>query len=219
MIRADPLPSAPGIELIGVLRGLVAEEEPLARALAALRPSAIGLGLSPEEAASLAEHFLGTPTEPLVPLLPSESVELRQLARYGEARVPHPAYLVSMREARRRGIPCEGIDPGEDRYAELFSGSIGYLELVRRTLRERRLLRSPPRPPDPESFVLAWDRRLNRGRGSRRLQAAREAHAARELERLRAAFGPTVVGVVDRERWEGVRAALAATGAPARGRA
>jgi hypothetical protein len=177
-------------------------------ALEEFRPDAIGLGMSVEDTRSLTEHFVNTPSEPLVPLLDSESVEIRELSRYGEVGVPHPAFLAVLEWARWGGIEVEPVDPTEERYAEMFGDAIGYWELVRRTLRERRLLRAPPAAEGADAFVLAWDERLNHGAGSRRLQEGREGIVARALLTL-SSRRSRVAAVIDRERVPRLLAALA----------
>ncbi len=208
MKRGEPLPGRPGLALLGVVRGLVREAEELEGALDELRPEVVAPALSPEEVAGLTAHFVGRATEPFVPLLGTETVEIRELGRYGEVRVPHPAFLAALEWARRSGARVEPVDPSEEVYAELFASKVGYVELVGRTLRERRLLRSPPRADGAEGFVVAWDRQLNRGRGSRALGRERERLVAERLRSL--AHRERVACVVDRERLEGLGTVLRA---------
>ena len=206
MIRHE-LPAWPGLTLYGVVRGLVREADQLGAALDAGAPTAIGLGLAVEESRSLTDHFVGRRTEPFVPLLASETVEIRELGQFGEVRVPHPAFLAALEWAERRGVPVRPIDPNEDAYARLFGDSIGYLELVRRTVRERRLLRAPPRANDADGFVVGWSATVNRGAQSRALQLQRERFVADELRRMLGGRA-RVVAVVDRERIDPLLAAL-----------
>lgn len=212
MIRA-PVPGAPSVVLFGVVRGLLSEARALPAALDTLQPAVVGLGVSVEEARGLTDHFVGHSTEPLVPLLGSEAVEIRELGRFGEVRVPNPSFLAALEWAAARGVRAEAVDPAEEQYAEMFGSTVGYLELVRRTLRERRLRESPPRVDDPDQFVLQWDASLNRGRESQRLEARREQLVARELGRI-ALQGAPVAVVLDRER---VPRLLNAFTAPGRG--
>ncbi|MGI0151467.1 MAG: hypothetical protein ACREC5_05990 [Thermoplasmata archaeon] len=206
MNRTEPAGRS-GLVLLGVVRGLIREAALVDGALDELRPRIVAVALSAEEIAALEEHFVGRATEPFVPLLGTETVEIRELGRFGEVRVPHPGLLAALEWSRRHVVEVRAVDPGEEAYAELFAANVGYLELVGRTLRERRLLRSPPRTAGPEEFVVAWDRQLNRGRGSRALVREREAHVAGELTELLRGEGP-VACVVDRERVEPLLRAL-----------
>jgi hypothetical protein len=205
--------SDPGLGVAGVVRGLVAEGPALLEAVERFQPEAVGVGLAPDETRGLLEYFVDVEAEPLVPLMASEAKEIRALGRFGEVRVPHPALVALLGWARTRGLPVESLDPSDDEYAEMFAEDIGYFELLRRTLAERRLLRSPPRAGTPDDFVLAWSARVGSGRGSRRLARRRDAALAPAARRLRAGHR-RVASAVDRERFEGVLAALAAPAAP-----
>ncbi|MHB8352127.1 MAG: hypothetical protein ACYDFT_05505 [Thermoplasmata archaeon] len=210
MKRGDPA-GHPGLVLLGVVRGLVREAEEVEHALDSIRPEIVAPALSAEEVSGLTEHFVGRPTEPFVPLLGTETVEIRELGRFGEVRVPHPGFLAALEWAGRAGARVEAVDPSEEAYAELFASKVGYVELVGRTLRERRLLRSPPRVPEAEGFVSAWDRQLNRGRGSRALLRERERQVADRLTELLRQRPTRIACVIDRERFEALGGALAAT--------
>jgi hypothetical protein len=207
VIQGSP-PRQSSIQVVGVVKGLVRDADLLPGILDAFRPKAIGLGISAEELESLGTQFTDVPTEPAVPLLTSENIEVRELARFGEVQVPNPGMVRAISWARQRGVVCEALDPSDEEYSEMFTDNIGYFELVRRTLRERRLLRSPPRATSADELVLAWDARLKGRRGSARFASAREAEEVRRISQLVARWG-RAVAVVDRERFEGVMTQLA----------
>ncbi len=142
--------------------------------------------------------------EPVVPLTTAERSEVRGLVRFGEVSVPNPSFLEVLRWASAGGVPAEGLDPGEDETATLFAEHIGYLELVRRTVRERNVSRNPPAPNSPDEFALRWDHHVARGRGSRRFAGARDLYLVGSARRL-AAIHSRVAVVVDRERFDGIR--------------
>jgi hypothetical protein len=193
--------------LVAPVRGLSSEVPRVLAALEAYRPDAVGLGLSPEELQGLNDYFVLAEAEPVVPLSPTETSEVRGLSRFGEVRVPNPSFVELLRWARARSIPVEPLDPRDEHSASLFAEHIGYVELVRRTVRERRISRHPPAPSTADEFALSWDREVASGRGSRDFAGARDRHLARALERMRAGRARTAV-VVDRERFEDVRQLL-----------
>jgi len=198
VIVVDP-PGQPELRLFGVVRGLVPEVAPLRDAVAAFAPEAVGLGISPDELEALAAHFLDDAAEPVVPLGGTEVAETTALARYGEVGVPHPAFVDLLAWGRRTGLPVVGMDPGEDEQAEMFVAHIGYFELVRRTVRERRAGRKPPPAVTADEFALAWDREIHPGRGSERYALAREHGLVASLLGLRTEHRRVAV-VVDRDR-------------------
>ncbi len=195
--------------VLGPVRGLSSEAAQVVAELDAFRPETIGVGLSPEELRSLSEYFVVHDAEPIVPLTTNETSEVRGLVRFGEVRVPNPSIVETLRYAAARGLPVEPLDPSDETYAALFTEHIGYLELVRRTVRERRVARNPPAPSTPDEFALAWDAEIGHGRGSRRFAGARDDELAAAARRL-AAEHRRVAVLVDRERFPSVQPRLAA---------
>lgn len=190
--------------LYGVVRGLESEVAPLVAAIDAFRPSAIALGIPEADAHAITEYFVGTSAEPLVPLTEQESAEAVALSRFGDVRVPHPAFRSLLEWGRDHDVPVVGADPADEEFAGLFTAHIGYVDLVRRTVSERRLRRSPPESSTPEGLVLAWDRALSKGHGSARFAEARDRATARVVTDLRTTHA-RVAAVVDRERFERMR--------------
>ncbi|MCI4372217.1 MAG: hypothetical protein L3K02_01015 [Thermoplasmata archaeon] len=193
------------ILLIAPVRGLASEAPAALRLVQGHDPAAVGLGISPEELRGLVEYFVRSAAEPVVPLTTAERSEVRGLVRFGEVSVPNPSFLSVVRWATAGGVPTEGLDPGEDATATLFADNIGYLELVRRTVRERNVSRNPPAPDTPDEFALRWDHHVARGRGSRKFAGARDLYLVRAARRLAATHSRVVV-IIDRERFDGVRA-------------
>jgi hypothetical protein len=196
-------PNAPGVLLLAPVRGLTSEVPRLLAALEGLSPVQLGFGLSAGELQSLHDYFVASEAEPVVPLTDNETSEVRGLVRFGEVRVPNPSFVEALRWAEARGVPAVPLDPDDDHTAALFAHHIGYLELVRRTVRERRVSRSPPTPSSADEFALEWDREVAAGRGSRNFAAARDGYLARQVSAI-AARRPLGV-VVDRERFDSVR--------------
>ena len=210
---AERLSGRPTILLVGSVRGLADEVGPVQEALTSFDPGAIAVSLSPEETETLTKYFVGTPTEPVVPLSTSESSHAVGLARISEVQVPAPALLGAVDWAARGGRPVFGVDPPEDSYAEMFAAHIGYFELVRRTLRERQLVKRPPEAETADEYALAWDRTMQPGAGSERLAKARDEFAADRIRALGREY-PKVALVVDRERFESFKKVLGKPAAP-----
>jgi hypothetical protein len=206
VISQEILPGG-AVLLLAPVRGLSSEVPRALTVLTAYQPEAVGLGLSAEEMQGLLDYFVLAEAEPIVPLSSTEASEVRGLSRFGEVRVPNPSFVEVLRWGRSRSIPVEPLDPSDERSASLFAEHIGYVELVRRTVRERRVSRHPPAPSSPDEFALSWDREVASGRGSRDFAGARDRHLARAVERLRSGRSRTAV-VVDRERFDDVRELL-----------
>jgi len=198
----------PKILLLAPVRGLTSEVARVVSELESFAPARIGLGISGGELQSLHDYFVASEAEPVVPLTSNEASEVRGLVRFGEVRVPNPSFVEVLRWAAARGIATVALDADDDRAAALFAEHIGYLELVRRTVRERRVSRSPPTPSSPDAFALQWDREVASGRGSRNFAAARDLYLAGQVSPLTADGQPLAV-LVDRERFDSVRRLLA----------
>jgi hypothetical protein len=210
-VIAERLSGRPTVLLVGSVRGLADEVAPVQAQLDAFDPSAVAVSLSPEEAETLAQYFVGTATEPVVPLSASEASHAVGLARIAEVQLPAPALLGAVDWATRGGRPVVGVDPPEDTYAEMFAAHIGYFELVRRTLRERRLVKRPPDAETADEYALAWDRTMQPGAGSERLAQARDDYAADQVRGLGRSHAKVAL-VVDRERFDSFRRAFASGG-------
>jgi len=201
------VPREGGVLLLAPVRGLASESDELLRELDAFSPTVVGVGLSPEELRSTTEYFVVADAEPVVPLTSNEAAEVRGLVRFGEVRVPNPSVIETLRWAAARSIGVEPLDPSDERSASLFTEHIGYVELVRRTVRERRVARHPPTPSTADEFALQWDREIARGPGSRDLASARNRYFVRRARALAGAEARLAL-VVDRERFDGVRSLL-----------
>jgi len=194
--------------LLAPVRGLAEDVGPMLAAIAEFRPDAVGVGLSGDEMRSLTEYFVTSEADPIVPLTGNESSEVRGLSRFGEVRVPNPAFVELLRWANGSTVPVEALDPSDERTASLFTEHIGYVELVRRTVRERAVSRRPPDAPTADAFALAWDQEVAHGRGSRAFARARDRYLVRAAQRMGAGHARIAI-VVDRERFDPVRDLLA----------
>ena len=196
--------STPPVLLIGAVRGLYSESDAALAELDRAAPDRLGLALSPEEYEGIGTYFSDAEAETTIHLIETEKSEIQALTRWGEVRVPNPTAVRAIEWARRRSVPIHPLDPPDEGAAEMFTASIGYVELVRRTLRERKLSRAPPSAESPDDFALQWDRQLSVGSGSRDLAQNRDRYlvaGAREL----LSKSRTLAVIVDRERFESVR--------------
>ncbi|HYK93201.1 MAG TPA: hypothetical protein VEY07_04060 [Thermoplasmata archaeon] len=193
--------------LAGVVRGFAPDVPLLIGRLDEFAPKGVGVGISFDELTGLTDHFVNRPSEPLVPLATTETAELLGLARFGEVRVPNPAYVRALEWSHARSIPVEALEVSDEQYSQLFADHISYVELVGRTLRERRLTRTAPEAKSADEYAIVWERELARGRGSKRFLDARVAAIVAAARRLVERVGRAAV-VVDRERYDAVMAGL-----------
>ena len=136
-----------------------------------------------------------------------EEIFARKLAVYGDVKVPPPSYEEAVDLAIESGVELSALDMDEDRYTTVFCDNISSLELMRYSLRLQRMRKKRFKECTAEEFVLAWDRRMNKTKGFRAVEEAREKHMAKRLKKL-AKGKERVLAVLDLERLEGVLEAL-----------
>jgi hypothetical protein len=206
-VIAAGIPGRPEILLVGAVRGYVPEVPDVVGTLERFGPQAVGVGLSEEELNGLVEYFAGADAEEVVPLTQVERQEVGGLSRFGEVRVPNPAYIAILEWATARRIPVSPLDASDLGAADMFTRNIGYIQLVRRTLREHRLGRYPPPAKDPDEYALKWDRTLASGAGSKGFIGERDAYLATAALELSASYRRVGI-VIDRERFDLVARAM-----------
>ena len=94
------------VKIIGVLKGLVKEDEKVAKAFADYAPDAIALSSSKEELAALRTKEVHSDYE----LSTLEEVYKACMEHFGEAHLPTPAYLKAIELADAAHIPLIPID-------------------------------------------------------------------------------------------------------------
>ncbi|MCI4362892.1 MAG: hypothetical protein L3K13_01090 [Thermoplasmata archaeon] len=196
---AARLRGPPELLLLGVVRGVVAEVAPMLEELHRYHPTRLAIAIGPEELTSYTEQFVNGSTEPVAPLLPTETAEVLALAKFGEVRVPHAPFITALRWASENGVAVAPVDPDEEEYSNLFAEKIGYWELVRRTVRERGAARAPPKAGSVDEFALRWSEQVGHGRASRRFESARSERTVAAARTL-AQRGERVALLADRER-------------------
>lgn len=193
------------IRVLPVVKGLVSEEESVSAAFAEFGPDAIAVSISREELEGLRRKEDYDKYEP-------SSLEIayaENLEEFGEVRLPPPCYVRALDLSEERGVPIIPIDMDEETYSDTFCELVGGMDLLRESMFARRAERRRFDLTSPRSFVIDWDRRVNRAKGFRALEALREGHMAQELRKASKAHR-RILAVVELERAEGVAASLSA---------
>lgn len=185
------------------MKGLVSEEESVSAAFAEFGPDAIAVSISREELEGLRRKEDYDKYEP-------SSLEIayaENLETFGEVRLPPPCYVRALDLSEERGVPIVPIDMDEETYSDTFCELVGGMDLLRESMFARRAERRRFDLTSPRSFVIDWDRRVNRAKGFRGLEALREGHMAQELRKASKAHR-RILAIVELERAEGVVASL-----------
>jgi pheromone shutdown protein TraB len=187
------------VHVLGVVKGLVSEEEKVESAIANLSPDVIGLSVSKEQLAALRSPDAWAEYE----LSPLESAYKTLMQEFGEVRLPSPAFVKALEIAESSKVPVIPIDMNDNDYTEVYCQKVGAMDLVREGAFSKSVKRRKFDGASPESLAIDWDRRVNKAKGFRKLEAERERHMARALVKLCSRYR-NVLALVDCERADGV---------------
>lgn len=190
---------AADISLLPVVKGLVSEEGAVSRSFDEVRPDVIAISVSREDLEGLHRR------EDYEKYEPSDLEIIYQafLESFGEVRIPPPAYVRALEISEERGTPIIPIDMNEELYTETYCQNVRTRDMIRESFFARRATGKTYDLSSPEAFARSWDARVNRARGFRELERAREAHMANALRRLSGKYSK-ILAVIECERLEGV---------------
>ena len=187
------------VVVIGVLKGLVKDEEKLAKAFADYLPDAIGISTSKEELAALRVKETHSDYE----LSTLEQIYKVYMEHFGEVRLPTPAYLKALELADAAHLPLIPIDLNDVEFTDLYCKRIRGLDMVRESFYTRSIKRRKYKIGSAEEFALDWDKKVNRAKGFRQLERDREEHMALTLRNMSSKY-KSVLAFVEYERSAGV---------------
>ncbi|MGD0056397.1 MAG: hypothetical protein ABSB83_00885 [Methanomassiliicoccales archaeon] len=187
------------ISILPVVKGLVSEEESVADAFAHISPDAVAVSISKEELEGLRRKEDYDKYEP-------SSLEIayaETLSIFGKVVIPPPCFVKSLELCGKDSVPIIAIDMDEERFSDTFCDSVGGLDLLRESLFAKKAWKKRFDLSSPESFVIDWDRKVNKAGGFKELERAREKHMAEALTDAARSY-KRILAVVEVERVEGV---------------
>jgi len=191
--------------VLETVKGLESEAEKVGKAFREAKPEVVALPISPEELDGLKQLVDGVECD--IGLTNYEEIFARKLAAYGEVRVPPPSYEEAVRLAGEEGVELAALDMDEKIFTDLYVENVTGLELVRYTMRLKRMRKKKFDDLTASEFSKAWDRSMNKTKGFREVERAREEYMARSIRQL-ARGGKKLLAIVDVERGEGVMRGL-----------
>ncbi len=132
-----------------------------------------------------------------------ERIYSDKLSRFGRVKLPPPDLMVALRLARKKGIPARAVDMNEVDYADMYVDAVRASDLIRHSVRQKRLRRKRFQAETPEDFVIEWDRTVNKVKGYANLEKRREHYVAHKLKQLSGGYKRIMV-VVELQRAEGI---------------
>ncbi len=191
--------------LIGAIKGLVSEGETVRMEIEHFDGDMAAISISPEELRGLRQYLREGEFE--VPLYGYEEAYLENLSNFGAVKAPAPCYVEAVRTTEKIGIPLVPLDMDDESFADTYIEHVSKREFIAHMLRERKMERKAFRVEGVEDYVLKWDRYINRIKGLRAVEDAREEHMAKKLAKI--SGKGRVIAVIDFERFEGVAERMA----------
>ena len=191
------------VTVIGVLKGLVKEEEKVAKAFTDHTPDAVAISTSKEELAALRAKETHSDYE----LSTLEEVYKVYMEHFGAVRLPTPAYLKAIELADAAHVPVIPIDLNDEEFTDLYCKRIRGVDMVRESFYTRSIRRRKYRIGSAEEFALDWDKKVNRAKGFRQLEGDREGHMAQTLRNM-ASKHNRILAFVEFERSAGMERSL-----------
>lgn len=184
-----------------IIIGLATESSKVKKAYNKIKPGVVAIQTSEEELKGLKNVVEGQEYEYF--LSNYEEIYARKLATFGEVKVPPPCYEAALKLCIENETPISAIDMDDMYYADVFVENVTGWDLIRHSLRIKRLRRKKFKASTPEDFVREWDKEINKLKGFRNLESKREEHMARELLRL-AKKHDRILCIMEMQRAEGV---------------
>lgn len=193
--------------LLPVIKGLVSEIEKVSRAFDELVPDVIAVPISHEDLDGLRRREDYDKYEPS----DLEIIYQAFLERFGEVRIPPPAYVRALELSEQHGTALIPVDMNEGLYTDTYCEKVRTGDMIRESFFTRRATAKRYDLSSPSAFVRSWDRRVNRPKGFQELERARERHMADALRRLCGRY-ERILALVECERYDGVVASLKVNG-------
>ncbi len=187
------------VHVVGVVKGLVSEEEKVESAFCTVAPDVVGMSVSKEQLAALRSKAVWEEYE----LSPLESAYKTLMREFGEVRLPSPAFIKALEMSESSKVSVIPIDMNDYDYTEAYCQKVGTVDLVREGAFSKSVKRRKFDGTSPESLAIDWDNRVNKAKGFRKLEAQRESHMAQILIKMTSKYR-NILAFVDVERSEGI---------------
>ncbi|WP_061950573.1 hypothetical protein [Acidiplasma cupricumulans] len=83
------------------------------------------------------------------------------LSKYGEVMTPSPVYIEAARYSIDNNIELIGLDMNEDEYQRAYSRDVKTLDLIRHSIRKKRISRTAFNNKTPEEYVDEWNKMVD----------------------------------------------------------
>lgn len=194
------------VRLFSGVKGLVSHGDELKSLLSVMNPEIILVTISPAEVEGLTA-FLKDPFE--MNLSDYEIIYGIRLRKYGEVMTPPPIYVEAVSYSSRQEGSIVGIDMDDESYSKAYTDNVGAFDLVRDSIRKKRVLNADYHDSNEYEFSEAWAERQRKPAGRRRLEEARQKYINGKIsEFLENGYRANHLIVSDHEFFRGIVATL-----------
>jgi len=190
------------IFIVGAVRGLVSEGDRVLSIIQKTVPTVIGLSVSKEGLMAMRDSA----NSEIIDARPSnieEEIYMDELSEFGDVIKPPPCFSMAMKAAGQFRIPVEPLDMDDEHYTAAYCKYVSTLDMMRQGRSGKFFLKHLFLAKTPEEFVIEWDDLVNRLKGYRELERAREEWLAKGVCRLAKKHEKTLV-IIELERLAGM---------------
>jgi len=195
------------LKVYAPVKGLVKDGELAADLVSTVQPDVLALGIAPEELEGLRKLIkkLRAKKKYEPSLSNIDEAYARHLSKFGEVDAPPPCFTYPLEAADELKIPVVALDLDNETHTDIYVKNVVFTDLLRQSMRFRWIRRKKFAIKKPEEFALAWDAILNKARGFRTVEDAREKCMAKGLQQLfDKNAGVKVLAIIEIERVDGV---------------
>lgn len=188
------------VDIVPVIKGFSPDALKIRKALEN-EYDVVSVQLGPEDIEALTKRAEITDDPELSDL---ELVYTHFLMNFGDVVMPTPAYTELVDICTERSVPVIPLDMDDAEYSDVYCDTVSAMELLKETKLAKKFYKNGKFDMDSaESFVLDWDRRINKIKGLRMLSEKREAYTAGSIKK-HSAGKKSMLAVVEFERAAGI---------------
>ncbi len=141
--------------IFGGVKGLVRDGNDLRKELLEKRPDIVFITIAPEQVEGMKE-FIEDPFE--MNLSDYEILYGINLSNYGEVMTPSPVYIEATKYCKENNIEMVGLDMEEGEYQITYSKYVKTTDLLRHSMRKKKISKLKFNAETPEEFVESWNK-------------------------------------------------------------
>lgn len=187
--------------IFGGVKGLVRDGDSLKRELLEVRPDVMFITIAPEEVEGMKE-FIEDPFE--MNLSDYEILYGINLSRYGEVMTPSPIYIEATKYCNENDIELIGLDMEEGEYQITYSKYVKTTDLLRHSMRKKKIGKHNFNAETPEEFVESWNDMVDL-KSFKKVNAEREKYIINRIESLIKEYnGQKIFCIVDYDYYKNI---------------